>query len=219
MKLDWDEPLQGELPEEWKKLVLNLQQVPPITIARCYFNGISEPVISHSLIGFCDASLKLYAAVIYLKIQTVSGYSIRLVSSKTRVAPVGGQTIPRLELLAALLLAKLISSVHHTLETKLALQAPLCFTDSSVALGWIRSQNKDWKQFVQNRVNSIRKLVGAEYWRHCPGLKIQRISHQEGWTYQTPRGFSCGFMDQSCVILITTLKMYMFQFQWNVSAK
>ncbi|KAL5514973.1 hypothetical protein EMCRGX_G000071 [Ephydatia muelleri] len=70
MKVDWDEPLQGELLEEWNKLVLNLQQVQPITIARCYFNGISEPVISHSLIGFCDASLKLYAAVIYLKIQT-----------------------------------------------------------------------------------------------------------------------------------------------------
>ena len=171
MKVDWDEPLQGELLEEWNKLVLNLQQVQPITVSRCYFNGISEPVISHSLIGFCDASLKLYAAVIYLKIQTVSGYSIRLVSSKTRVAPVGGQTIPRLELLAALLLAKLISSVHHTLETERTLQAPLCFTDSTVALGWIRSQNKDWKQFVQNRVNSIRKLVAAEYWRHCPGTE------------------------------------------------
>ena len=64
MKVDWDEPLQGEL------------QVQPITIDRCYFNDISEPVISHSLIGFCDASLNLYAAVIYLKIQTVSGYSI-----------------------------------------------------------------------------------------------------------------------------------------------
>ena len=76
MKVNWDEPLQGELMEEWNKLVFNLQQVQPITIARCYFNGVSEPVISHSLIGFCDASLKLYAAVIYLKIQTVSGFSI-----------------------------------------------------------------------------------------------------------------------------------------------
>ena len=126
MKVNWDEPLQGELMEEWNKL----QQVQPITIARCYFNGVSELVISHSLIGFCDASLKLYAAVIYLKIQTASGYSIRLVSSKTS----------RLELLAALLLAKLISSVHHMRGAELALQAPLCVTDSTVAL---RSQNKE----------------------------------------------------------------------------
>ena len=42
---------------------------------------------------------------------------------------------------------------------------------STVALDWIRSQNKDWKQFVQNRVNSIRKLVAAEHWRHCPGTE------------------------------------------------
>ena len=100
-------------------------------------------------------------------------------SSKTRVAPVGGQTIPRLELLAALLLVKLISSVHHTLETELTLQVPLCFTDSTVALGWIRSQNKDWKQFVQNRVNSIRKLGQQNTGGIAQELKIQWISHQE----------------------------------------
>lgn len=37
MKVDWDEPLQGELLEECSKLALNLQQVQPITIARCCF--------------------------------------------------------------------------------------------------------------------------------------------------------------------------------------
>ena len=61
-----------------------------------------------------------------------TGYRTQLVSSKTRVAPVGGQTIHRLELLAALRLAKLISNVHHTLEAQLTLQASLCFTDSTV---------------------------------------------------------------------------------------
>ena len=60
MKVDWNEPLQGELMEEWNKLVFNLQQVQPITISRCYYNGIPEPVISRSLIGFCDVPLKLY---------------------------------------------------------------------------------------------------------------------------------------------------------------
>ena len=39
MKVDWDEPLQGELLEEWNKLVLNLQQVQPISIDRCYFKA------------------------------------------------------------------------------------------------------------------------------------------------------------------------------------
>ncbi|GFR18242.1 hypothetical protein TNCT_7191 [Trichonephila clavata] len=56
--------------------------------------------------GFCDASTKAYAAVIYLK----SKQEIHLVSAKTRVAPIKQLTIPRLELCGALLLAELISS-------------------------------------------------------------------------------------------------------------
>ncbi|MCG8622721.1 MAG: hypothetical protein MJE68_12095, partial [Proteobacteria bacterium] len=38
-----------------------------------------------------------------------------------------------------------------------------------VALFWIRGLEKEWKQFIQNRVNEIRKLVPDECWDHCPG--------------------------------------------------
>ena len=29
--------------------------------------------------------------------------------------------------------------------------------------------NRDWKQFVQNHVTKIRRLVPVHCWRHCPG--------------------------------------------------
>ena len=29
--------------------------------------------------------------------------------------------------------------------------------------------NRDWKQFFQNHVTKIRRLVPVHYWRHCPG--------------------------------------------------
>ena len=29
--------------------------------------------------------------------------------------------------------------------------------------------NHEWKQFVENRVNTIRNLVQPQHWRHCPG--------------------------------------------------
>ena len=61
-----------------------------------------------SLQGFFDASLGAFAAVVYLKIMTPMVISLRFLASKTRVAPIRGQTIPRLELLGALLLAKLL---------------------------------------------------------------------------------------------------------------
>ena len=69
------------------------------------------------LCGFCDALTHAYAAVVYLVIITDLGTSVRFVVSKTRVAPLQTQTIPRLELLSALLLSKLIVSVAESLQS------------------------------------------------------------------------------------------------------
>ena len=97
------------------------------------------------------------------------GNSVEFVAAKTRVSPAGGQTIPRLELLSALLLAELITSVLTALKVDMQLSSMACFTDSKVGLYWIRGLEKEWKPFVQNWVNEIRKLVPTEYWYHCPG--------------------------------------------------
>lgn len=44
-----------------------------------------------------------------------------------------------------------------------------CYTDSQVALYWIRGKEKEWKPFVQNRVQEIRRNVHPNFWSHCPG--------------------------------------------------
>ncbi len=119
---------------------------------------------------FCDASAKAYAAIVYLRIESqMHEVSVQFLAAKTRVTPVVGTTIPRLELLSALLLSKLMSSVHAALEQELNLSDPLCFSDSKVALFWIQGTRHEWKQFVENRVNSIRRLIAPQHWKHCPG--------------------------------------------------
>ena len=45
----------------------------------------------------------------------------------------------------------------------------MCYTDSKVALYWIKGESQEWRQFVQNRVNEIRTLVPAQHWKHCLG--------------------------------------------------
>ena len=44
-----------------------------------------------------------------------------------------------------------------------------CYTDSTVALYWIRGTKKEWKPFIQNRVNEIREKTSPDLYRHCSG--------------------------------------------------
>ena len=69
-KVDWDQTLTGELVQEWKTLITELQENQPISIPRSYLANVNGEVASYELYGFCDASVKAYAAVIYLVLKT-----------------------------------------------------------------------------------------------------------------------------------------------------
>jgi hypothetical protein len=114
-KQDWDQLLTGDLLQRWKTLVSELQSSPAMSMPRCFLDGVAGKAKSFSLHGFCDASKHAYATVIYLVIETPNGRFTKFVVSKTRVAPLKSQTIPRLELLSALLLARLMHSVTECL--------------------------------------------------------------------------------------------------------
>uniref|UniRef100_A0A1X7TM94 DUF5641 domain-containing protein n=1 Tax=Amphimedon queenslandica TaxID=400682 RepID=A0A1X7TM94_AMPQE len=73
---------------------------------------------------------------------------------KTRVSPANKMlTIPWLELLSSVLLARLDSTVQNALSSELKLGNKICYTDS------------------KNRVHEVRALVHpeSEYWYYCPG--------------------------------------------------
>ena len=92
-----------------------------------------------------------------------------LVRSCARVDPIQRKSLPRLELLGSLVTAQLLDSV------KKALHLPrvkfTCWSDSMVALGWIKGLPSRWKQWVANRVITIQGLTGPENWRHIAGLE------------------------------------------------
>ena len=168
-RIGWDEIVTGSLLEKWKCLLAMMKETRVITVPRCLLRDVPLPCSSVRLIGFCDASTKAYAAVVYVRLETEENVDVKFVAAKTRVAPVGGVTIPRLELLSAVLLSKLITGISSALESELQLDEAVCFTDSKVSLFWIQGVTHEWKQFVENRVNAIRRLVPPQHWRHCPG--------------------------------------------------
>lgn len=167
---DWDQPLAPDLLAKWKELIEELELCPVMSLPRCIWNGPPTEGVSCSLHGFCDASKHAYAAVVYLVLQSPVGKAVRFIASKTRVSPLKPQTIPRLELLSALLLARLMKSVATSLGSEMQLEEPTCYTDSEVSLYWIQGVDRVWKQFVQHRVVEIRDLLPSACWRHCSGV-------------------------------------------------
>ena len=93
-----------------------MQKVGNFRIPRCYFNVDDPEPISVQLHGFSDASSHAYAAVVYMRIEQQAEARSVLVASKTRVAPLTGETIPRLELLGAVILARLMKRVADALS-------------------------------------------------------------------------------------------------------
>ena len=74
---------------------------------------------------------------------------VNFVVAKMRVTPLQSQTVPRLELQSAILLSTLIVSVVNSLQPVLPEVSVRCYTDSQVALYWIRGIEKKWKPFVK----------------------------------------------------------------------
>ena len=138
-----------------------------------------------------------YAAVVYLRIETSKGACTRLVMSKTRVAPLAKQTIPRLELLAALILSRLVDRVCVALLPVINVDEVFCWTDSMTTLHWIKGVGREYKQFVENRVREIRQNVPPESWSHCPGIEnpadlpsrgmnAEELKQSETWWHGPP---------------------------------
>ena len=117
-------------------------------------DGFTDKVDVHL---FCDASEEAYAACIYIVASTNNGITkSSLLVAKTKVAHIKSQSIPRLELCAALLGARLLKSTLKAIN-QLNLQTGIqyAWTDSTIVLSWLSREPSHWSTFVSNRVSEI----------------------------------------------------------------
>ncbi|CAG9137751.1 unnamed protein product [Plutella xylostella] len=156
INLCWDDKLPPEINDKWSKFISDLPCLSDLRIERHMLIPKYDDV---KLIAFCDASSRGYAACIYLySVDGDGNVKVRLMTSKTKVAPIKPTSIPRLELLAAVLLAGLVESVLQYLK-----QLPNCnanlpiiaLSDSSIVLSWLQTPPYKLKTFIANRVGQI----------------------------------------------------------------
>lgn len=108
-KCDWDETIPPLVHARWTAVYQALSGIDGMTLPR--WTRRDSDTVHYELHGFADASSVAYAAAVYLRVQSQSGeVAVTFLAAKSKVAPVKPTTIPRLELAASVLLARLLDS-------------------------------------------------------------------------------------------------------------
>ena len=163
--VSWDEPLPEELRPRWERWKCDLVRLNELKIPRCFEPKTLNGKKTYELHSFADASTFGYGQCSYLRVKDEDeNVHVSLVMGKSRVAPTKITTIPRLELTAAVVSAKVAKMVQE--ELNYANLKQYFWTDSKVVLGYINNDAKRFHTFVANRVQVIRSNTDTKEWRY-----------------------------------------------------
>ena len=208
----WDDAAPETAWQTYQKWKDELPILTTKKLNRCYTKKGCSTITLH---GFADASMKAYGAVIYCR-ATYPDHepTMSLVTSKTKLAkrtskgktkkkepekkePDKEETeeekadnIHRLELCAALLLAKLISKLGKLLN--ISPEHWVAWSDSSTVLAWLDGNTRSQPIYVANRVRQTLELTTPSIWHYVPtltnpadcasrGLSPTALFHHELW--------------------------------------
>lgn len=164
LKISWDESIPDQEKELFYMWLSQLEEITKLRLPRCYALG---GYFHTDLHVFCDASEQAYAAVAYWRVTSHDGrVQVALVAAKAKVAPRRTQTIPRLELQAAIIGARL--ATHITKEHGIAIRRTMYWSDSSTVVHWIRHDARRYTPFVAHRLGELAELTHRDEWRWLP---------------------------------------------------
>ncbi|XP_068209439.1 uncharacterized protein [Palaemon carinicauda] len=182
----WDDELSEEQIKMWKGYVHEMNQL--IEFRRDRMIKPEDFLGDPQLHGFSDASESALGSVIWLKCNTSHGVELKFVIAKSLVSPLKQRSIPRLELTAAVVMARLALLVLQVVGRVSTMKF---WTDSEIVLAWIRSPARTFKPFVSARVQEIQDALPGFSKEFCyvpsqlnPGdalTKPIKPSELQGW--------------------------------------
>ena len=166
-KLGWDDDISNVpgLESDWGCWFASLPELEQVVLARCLVPA--DVVTRVELHTFSDASTVGYGACTYLRSVYQNGM-VRccIVMGKSRVAPLKKISIPRLELVAAVLAARLGNLVRKELD--ITVDEVYYWTDATVVLRYINNSSSRFETFVGNRIEILHTLTSVSQWRYVP---------------------------------------------------
>ena len=165
--LHWDDPLPVDLVAVAHDWFEELKLIDQVTLPRCYFKLPPESYSEVMLHTFSDASSDAYGAVSYLRTVSEDQVSLSFVAAKAKVTPLKVISIPRLELMAAILGYRLTEKITKLLDVSMS--TVTFWTDSMDVVHWVRGQSRAYKPFVANRISELQSNTVPDQWRFVPG--------------------------------------------------
>ncbi|XP_055314003.1 uncharacterized protein LOC129575100 [Sitodiplosis mosellana] len=205
--ISWDQYVPFEISKEWAKIYNNLHLLSNFRMKRWMTTNKKAKIQIHA---FCDACTKAYGTSIYVRVENEDKQIFTtLLSGKSKVAPLKSikdnatqaekaksaplecSTIPRLELQAAYMLSIQLEAIIQACEFE-SVDVTL-WSDSMVALSWIRKRPNELKAFVANRVRTIQEKTKQYKWKHVRtednpadlvsrGMYVQSFLKSKLWT-------------------------------------
>lgn len=162
----WDDPLPDNIRLSWQSYCEELALLDTLSIPRHAMLTGSIKFVLHT---FGDASATAYGSAAYLvSFDGLGNSTSSLIISKSRVAPIQTQSIPRLELCAALLTAELSKYSLSVLSILPGEVTSYLWSDSTVVLAWLKRTPSSLNTFVANRVAKIQGQSNLQQWRYIP---------------------------------------------------
>ena len=161
--LPWDAHLEIEVELIWHPW---LKKLPDKITVPGSITSLQLPLTEVKKHGFGEARQKGCPAVIYGVVKHGEYTSQGLLASKSRIAK-KELTISRLELVGAYMVANFLENVGTALKAY-NITGSFAWFDSTIVLCWMLSTNREWKQFVTNRIFKIRQKENLLQWMYCP---------------------------------------------------
>lgn len=159
----WTDEVNDDVFDKWKKWIIILPNIENVKIPRWFSITSGSSVQLHI---FVDASELAYASVAYFRIESPDGVKVSLVSAKVKVAPKQPLSIPRMELMAAVLGVRLANTICDI--SNIQIESRYFWSDSNTVLCWLNADPRNYKQFVMHRIGEVIEHSKPSEWRYIP---------------------------------------------------
>ncbi|KRZ75456.1 hypothetical protein T10_7931 [Trichinella papuae] len=160
--LGWDALLPPQIKKRWRSWLEQLQTLSQIKISRAWIPYLMKRVQRIELYIFGDASQAAYAACAYIRVESINHQiAVNLVMVKSRVAPIKRISRSQLELMVALLCARLKKYLEK--ELTLPIQEITCWSDCRY---WRYCPTTENPADISSRGCSLGRLINTALWWH-----------------------------------------------------